>query len=82
MLEVQKIERKLFMKNYKKILGYSLMLAAILIVVRLPNMAYPIPDEDGMDIDLYILEVVLNIVRYILLSIFSFVLGIKIVFKN
>lgn len=45
-------------------------------------MAYPIPDEDGMDIDLYILEVVLNIVRYIVLSIFSFVLGIKIVLKN
>lgn len=70
------------MKNYKKIIGYSLMLVAILIVVRLPNMVYPIPDEDGMDIDLYILEAVLNIVRYILLSIFSFVLGIKIVFKN
>ena len=70
------------MKNYKKILGYSLMLVAIIILVRLPNMIYPIPDEDGVDIDLYVLEVVLNIVRYIVLSIFSFVLGIKIVFKN
>ena len=70
------------MKNYRKIIGYSLMLVAILIVVRLPNMAYPIPDEDVMDIDLYILDVILNIVRYIVLSIFSFVLGIKIVFKN
>jgi len=70
------------MRNYKKIIGYSLILVAILIIVRLPNIAYPIPDEDGMDIDLYILEVVLNIVRYIVLSIFSFVLGIKIVLKN
>lgn len=70
------------MKNYKKIIGYSLMLVAILIVVRLPNMVYPTPDDDGVDIDLYVLEVVLNIVRYIVLSIFSFVLGIKIVFKN
>lgn len=70
------------MQKYKKIIGYILILVAILILVRLPNMAYPIPDEDGMDINLYILEVVLNIVRYILLSIFSFVLGIKIVFKN
>lgn len=70
------------MKNYKKILGYSLMLVAIIILVRLPNMIYPIPDEDGVDIDLYILDVILNIVRYIVLSIFSFVIGIKIVFKN
>ena len=70
------------MKNYKKILGYSLMLVAIIILVRLPNMIYPIPEEDGVNIDLYILDVILNIVRYIVLSIFSFVLGIKIVFKN
>ncbi len=82
MLEIQKIERKLFMKNYKKILGYILMLVAIIILIRLPNMAYPITDADGMDIDLYILEVVLDIVRYIILSIFCFVLGIKIIFKN
>ena len=70
------------MKNYKKILGYILILVAVLLLVCLPNMVYPMPDEDGMDINLYILETVLNIVRYVVLSIFSFVLGIKLAFKN
>ena len=70
------------MKNYKKILGYVLILVAVLLLVRLPNMDYPMPDEHGMDINLYNLEAVLNIVRYVVLSIFSFVLGIKLAFKN
>ena len=70
------------MKNHKKILGYILILGAVLILVRLPNMVYPIPDDDGMDIYLYILEAILNIARYVVLSIFSFVLGIKLAFKN
>lgn len=69
------------MKNYKKILGSILILVAVLILVRLPNMVYPIAD-DGTDSYLYILEAVLNIVRYVVLSIFSFVLGIKLAFKN
>lgn len=70
------------MKNYKKILGYVLVLVAILILVRLPNMVYPIPNKDGMDTDTNILEAVLNITRYVVLSIFSFLLGLKLVFKN
>lgn len=69
------------MKNYKKILGSILILVAVLILVRLPNMVYPIAD-DGIDSYLYILEAVLNIARYVVLSIFSFVLGIKLAFKN
>ena len=69
------------MKNYKKILGYILILVAVLILVRLPNMVYPIAD-DGTDSYLYILEAVLNIARCVVLSIFSFVLGIKLAFKN
>ena len=69
------------MKNYKKILGSILILVAVLILVRLPNMVYPIAD-DGTDSYLYILEAVLNIARYVVLSIFSFVLGIKLAFKN
>lgn len=76
------MERKLFMKNYKKIIGYLLILIAVLIVVRLPNMVYPTPDKDGMDIKLYILEAVLNMVRYIVLSVFIFVLGVKLAVKN
>ncbi|WP_035050638.1 hypothetical protein [Carnobacterium jeotgali] len=70
------------MKNHKKILGYILILGAVLILVRLPNMVYPIPDDDGMDIYLYILEAILNIARYVVLSIFSFVLGTNLAFKN
>ncbi|WEG74446.1 hypothetical protein [Vagococcus intermedius] len=70
------------MKNYKKILGYILVLVAVLILVFLPNMVYPIPDKDGMDTGIYILEVVLNITRYVVLSIFSFILGIKLAFNN
>lgn len=70
------------MKNYKKIIGYILILVAILIIVLLPKMVYPIPDYDGMDIYLYILEAVLNIIRYVVLSIFSFILGLKFAFKN
>ena len=70
------------MKSYKKIIGYILILVAILIIVLLPRMIYPVPDDDGIDIYLYILEAVLNIVRYVVLSIFSFVLGLKFAFKN
>lgn len=70
------------MKNYKKIIGYILVLVAVLILVSLPNIAYPVPNEDGMDIYLYILETSLNGVRYVVLSIFSFILGIKLVFKS
>lgn len=70
------------MKNYKKIIGYILILVAILIIFLLPKMVYPIPDDDGMDIYLYILEAVLNIVRCVVLSIYSFVLGLNFVFKN
>lgn len=69
------------MKKYKKISGYILILVAVVILVRLPNMVYPIAD-DGTDSYLYILEAVLNIARYVVLSIFSFVLGIKLAFKN
>ena len=70
------------MKNHKKTLGYILILVAVLILVRLPNMVYPISDDDGMDIYLYILEAILNIARYVVLSIFSFVLGTNLAFKN
>lgn len=70
------------MKNYKKIIGYILVLVAVLILVSLPNIVYPVPNEDGMDIYLYILETSLNGVRYVVLSIFSFILGIKLVFKS
>ncbi|MER2226419.1 MAG: hypothetical protein ABS916_05125 [Carnobacterium sp.] len=70
------------MKNYKKIIGYILVLVAVLILVSLPNIVYPVPNEDGMDIYLYILETSLNVVRYVVLSIFSFILGIKFVFKS
>lgn len=70
------------MKKHKKISGYILILVAVVILVRLPNMVYPIPDDDGMDTNLYILGTVLNIARYVVLSIFSFVLGTKLAFKH
>lgn len=70
------------MKNYKKNLGYILVLVAVFILVILPRIAYPTPNEDGIDIYLYILETSLNVVRYIAFSVFSFILGIKLVFKN
>lgn len=61
---------------------FRLVLVAVLILVSLPNIAYPVPNEDGMYIYLYILETSLNGVRYVVLSIFSFILGIKLVFKS
>lgn len=70
------------MKKYKKFLGYIFVLLAVLILVNLPNMIYPKVYEGGIDTTQYLIEVILNIVRYMALSIISFILGIKILFKN
>lgn len=70
------------MGNYSKILGYILILGAFIILILLPTMAYPKPSEDGIDIYLYILETSLNIIRYAIISIFAFTLGIKYSFKD
>ena len=45
-------------------------------------MIYPKVYEGGIDTTRYLIEVILNIVRYMALSIISFILGIKILFKN
>lgn len=70
------------MEKYNKILGYILILGAIIILILLPTMVYPKPSEEGIDIYLYILETSLNITRYAILSIFAFTLGIKYAFKR
>lgn len=70
------------MKNYKIILGITFIVLSILILIILPNIVYPKIYVDGIDTDQYFLEIIINVVRYIVLSILSFALGIKILFKN
>ncbi|MFL2116236.1 hypothetical protein ACEN4P_01240 [Marinilactibacillus psychrotolerans] len=48
--------------------------------MNLPNMIYPIIDDGGMDTTQYNLEVTINGIRYITLAVFSFVLGVKVLF--
>lgn len=49
-------------------------------VLNLPNMIYPVIDDGGMDTTQYNLEVTINVIRYITLAVFSFVLGVKVLF--
>lgn len=70
------------MKKYQTILGWGFIVLAIIIVVNLTGMVYPAIGEDGIDTNQYFLAVILNVVRYIVLSIFSFILGVKFLFKN
>lgn len=70
------------MKKYQKILACVFILVAVLIMISLPELVYPTIDEDGVDTSQYFLEVILHIVRYVVLSIFSFILGIKLLHKN
>lgn len=70
------------MKKYQTILGWFFIVLAVVIVVNLTGMIYPTIGEDGMDTNHYYLEVILNALRYIVLSIFSFVLGMKFLLQN
>ncbi|MER2295239.1 MAG: hypothetical protein ABS913_07960 [Desemzia incerta] len=70
------------MKKYQKILACVFILVAALIMISLPELVYPTISEDGVDTRQYFLEVILHIVRYVVLSIFSFILGIKLLHKD
>lgn len=71
------------MKKYQTILGcFFIVLAVVIIVVNLTGMAYLEIGEDGMDTNQYFLAVILNGVKYTVLSIFSFILGVKCLFKK
>ena len=62
------------MKKYQTILGcFFIVLAVVIIVVNLTGMAYLEIGEDGMDTNQYFLAVILNGVKYTVLSIFSFI---------
>lgn len=70
------------MKKYQKILACVFILVAVLIMISLPELVYLTIDEGGVDTHQYFLEVILHIVRYVVLSIFSFILGIKLLHKD
>lgn len=70
------------MKKYKTAIAWIFILLAVVILVSLPYIVYPEIGENGIDNAQYFLEVTMHIVRYTILSIFSFVLGIKLLFKN
>lgn len=70
------------MKKYQAILGCFFIVLAVVIVVNLTGMVYPEIGEDGMDTNQYFLTVILNGLRYTVLSIFSFILGVKCLFKK
>lgn len=70
------------MKKYQKILACVFILVAVLIMISLPELVYPTISEDGVDTHQYLLEVIVYIVKYVVLSIFSFILGIKLLHKD
>ncbi len=70
------------MKNPQKAIGIFFILFSILILFILPIIIYPKIYDDGIETTQYLLEVVLNSLRYIIISIFSFILGIKTIFKK
>lgn len=76
------MERNLVMKKYQTILGWAFIVVAVIILVNLTGMVYPTIGEDGIDTNQYFLEVILNAIRYIVLSMFSFILGMKFLFQN
>lgn len=76
------MERNLVMKKYQTILGWFFLVVAVIILVNLTDIVYPTIGEDGIDTNQYFLEVILNALRYIVLSMFSFILGLKCLFQN
>ncbi|MCI3028536.1 hypothetical protein LMF32_05405 [Desemzia sp. C1] len=70
------------MKKYQLFLAWMFILLAVVILISLPELVYPTISEDGVDTHQYLLEVILHIVRYVVLSIFSFILGIKLLHKD
>ncbi len=70
------------MKKYQLFLAWMFILLAVVILISLPELVYPTVSEDGVDTHQYLLEVILHIVRYVILSIFSFILGIKLLHKD
>lgn len=70
------------MRNRKKNLGYIFILIAVVILVNLPDIAYSKIDSNGMDSSLYNQKTIMSFIKYIILSIFSFVLGIRFVSKE
>ncbi|SFQ30541.1 hypothetical protein SAMN04488506_1404 [Desemzia incerta] len=70
------------MKKYQLFLAWMFILLAVVILISLPELVYPTISEDGVDTHQYLLEVILHIVRYVILSIFSFILGIKLLHKD
>ncbi len=70
------------MKKYQLFLAWMFILLAVVILISLPELVYPTISEDGVDTHQYLLEVILQIVRYVILSIFSFILGIKLLHKD
>ena len=70
------------MKKYQLFLAWMFILLAVVILISLPELVSPTISEDGVDTRQYFLEVILHIVRYVVLSIFSFILGIKLLHKD
>ena len=70
------------MKKYQLFLAWMFILLAVVILISLPELVSPTISEDGVDTHQYLLEVILHIVRYVILSIFSFILGIKLLHKD
>lgn len=70
------------MKKYQLFLAWMFILLAVVILIGLPELIYPAISEDGVDTNQYLLEVIMHQVRYVILSIFSFILGIKLLHKD
>ena len=70
------------MKKYQLFLAWMFILLAVVILIGLPELIYPAISVDGVDTHQYLLEVIMQLVRYVVLSIFSFILGVKLLHKD
>lgn len=70
------------MEKNKTILAWLFIIFAIVLMVVLPELVYPPISEDAVDTHQYVLEVIMHIVRYVVLSVFSFIIGMKLLHKD
>jgi len=66
-------------RNLIKITGIILILLAIILIFIMNKLINPVGETDTAP---YLLEKGINAIRYITLAYFSFILGIKLLFKD
>lgn len=67
------------MKN--KIIGGTLIILGILLLLVLPQIVYPAIQDGSFNLSLYYLHVIINFLRYTLISCAFLIIGSKFLFE-